>query len=769
MQQFFQKLLKFTSLEFSEGSAVFGTNFIVPVILIIAALFAAFGAVFYLTNLFSQKKVRFISIFLRGLALLLLVLPLLEPVLITPDVVPNENFLAVLTDNSLSMTITDGRFTETRSGDMKYILNDPDTGVLPELEQNFKVRHYSFDTGIERSDTLTMKPPDGIGTGISSAIARVISDFKGLPLSGIVLLTDGGDNTNDDPFETARELRSRNIPLHIIGLGQEALSNERELLDLSAGKGLEEGTGAEVSVKVRSWIEETGPVNLNIYQGDRLVHTETTMLKGDGKIDQFSFFYDPEEKGAVEYSLKIDPLPDEKNSANNIQNMLIDTRKDTIRVLYFEGHLRSDFKFIKRSLEDDQVVQFTSVSRTGSNKYYRQGITDVNELVSGFPQTEEELNRFKAVIFGDIEASYFSLEQLYMIEKFVRERGGGFLMLGGRSSFAEGDYNGTPVSDLLPVEIDPGRRQVVAKRFYDDTKPALDQGFKFQLTRAGLLNPLLNLAPDAGTNRALWGEMPPLTSINFLGTVKPGATVLAVKPKDQYGEEEPLFITQRYGRGRAAALATSSTWRWQMMLDSRDTRHERFWRQLVRWLVTSAPDNVNIEMTGNVFTHREEIPVRISVYGDDFEPVDFARIDGRIISPDGEQRSIRFYPDLSVEGEYLSRFTPDQNGVYRLEVNAAENDLQVGSETGYFLVRPSKKEFFDATLKKKFLADIAAESGGIYYEPEDVSNLFSNLRTRKSNTSVFRQEYLWDMPILFLIAFLLLTAEWIYRRRRGLP
>jgi len=690
-----QRLFKFSPLQYSEGEIALlpGPELFISIV-VLSALCAGLIAIYVLTNIYTNSRVKALSVMLRVLALLLLFLPFLEPVLLTPDIIPNENFIAVLTDKSSSMSIPDGYFGGTRDKDADVILNDPDNGILTELERNFKVRQYGFSDTPERVDSLSAVSPGGNGTNITTALRRVLSDFKGLPLSGIVLFTDGGDNSTEDPLNVAEELRALDIPLHIVGLGSESFEQERELLDISTGKGLEEGTGAEIDVKVRSWIQETSPVSFNIYREDEVVFSESRFLKGGGRIDQFSFFYEPDEKGAVEYTLKVDGLPGEINTQNNSLNMLIDTHKDTIRVLYFEGHLRSDFKFIKRALEDDQVVEFTSVSRTGTNKYYRQGITGVDELAGGFPKTEEELYRFKAVIFGDIEASYFSIEQLFMVEKFVRERGGGFMMLGGLNSFAEGDYWNTPVADLLPMEIDPSRSQVVREQFYDPDMPATDQGFKFVPTRAGLENPILKLASDMGTNRSLWNEMPPMTSINYNGAVKPGGTVLAVKSKDHFGGEEPLLVIQRYGKGRSAALATSSTWRWQMMLDAEDTRHERFWRQLVRWLVTSAPDNVNINLADNIFAPGDEIPVRVSVFDNDYNPVEFVDIEGTVTNPAGESHEIHFHPDLVADGEYVAAYIPRGQGVYTVNVRAHSGGEFVGEDRINFLTRPSKKEFY---------------------------------------------------------------------------
>lgn len=761
----FESLFKFSPLNFSEGEVGFQYESPVLIALLAVLLLAAFGMLYWVNTRYPSDRMRGISFGLRAVVLVLLCLPLLEPVLITPDVVPDENFVAVLVDDSESMVLPDGTHGITRQEEARRIV----ARLAPELEDLFKVRYYTFSADASRVDSIRTVAANGSQTNLSAALDRVQGDFQGLPLSGVVVLTDGADNSTLVPRNQAEAFRDRGVPLHVVGLGQERFENDRELLEVVSSRGVEETTGAEIDVKVRSWAEERSPVAVNLYRGEELVHTETRVLKGKGLIDQFTLYYEPETPGAAEYTVEIAEAGGETNTANNRLKTLIDTQQDTIRVLYFEGHLRRDFKHTKRALEDDKVITFTSVARTGVGKYYRQGITSPQELAGGFPATEEELFKYRAVLLGDIEASAFSPEQLALLERFVRVRGGGFLMLGGRNAFAEGDYWNTPVADLLPVELDPSRRQAIPPDFSKPGEPPEAQGFAFVPTPAGLESPILKLSPDVETSRLRWADMPGLTSINYLGPVKPGALVLAEKPDDDFGGREPLLVVQRYGRGRSAALATASTWRWQMLLDVEDVRHERFWRQLVRWLVASTPDPVNVDETRKQFAAREEMPLTVTVYDGRYTPLADARVTGTLTDPFGGTREIVFQPSLTEPGQYEASYVPQDEGLYTLAVTAEREGAVVGEDAGRFLVRPAGREFYDATLKRTLLAELAEVSGGVYYEPDEADRIPENLRGRKTSTSVYRAEMLWDMPFFFFLALGLLSAEWVYRRRKGLP
>lgn len=766
----FERLFKFSELNFSEGEIAFQAGswaWFLAVALVI--LVVGFVVVYVVAQRYTQDRTKAISLGLRIPALCLLFLPLFEPVLVMPDVVPDENFVAVLIDDSESMQITDGVLGQTRLDDVQHVLIDAEDGVVVPLSEHFQIRYYTFSDVATRIDSAQFAVGRGRSTNLTSALDRVMSDFKGVPLAGIVLLTDGGDNSTDVPLNKAEELRALDIPLHIVGVGQATFQQEREILDVQVSKGVEETTGAEIDVKVRSWVSETGPVAFRLKKGEEVVFQDTRLLKGGGKIDQLTFFYEPEQPSVSEYTLEIDPATQEQNLANNSLGLLVDTRRDTIRVLFYEGHLRQEFKFAKRALEDDQVIDFTSVTRTGTGKFLRQGIESPDELQGGFAQDKAELFDYKAVVFGDVEAPTFSLEQMRMMEEFVRVRGGGFVMLGGRNSFVEGDFIGTPLYDVLPVTLDPSRRVIIPEDFTDPQKEPIEQGFRFEPTLRGLESPILKLSVDPQANRLQWSSLPGVTSINYLGVVKPGAQVLAEKPEDAFGDREPLLIVQRYGRGRSAALATASTWRWQMLSDANDVRHERFWRQLIRWAVASAPNRVNIDMPQTRFTEYEEVPLVVNIFDADYQPYEAATVRGFLTTPFGGVEEVALQADLTQPGTFSATFLPPDEGVYQLDVEAEMNGVVWHAHTQSFLVRPSKQEYYDATLKASFLQSLAQANDGVYYDVTAVGAIPDNMRGRRTSTSVYRAEYLWDMPIVLGLVLLLLSAEWMYRRRKGLP
>ena len=146
-----------------------------------------------------------------------------------------------------------------------------------------------------------------------------------------------------------------------------------------------------------------------------------------------------------------------------------------------------------------------------------------------------------------------------MIDDFVAERGGGFLI----SGMVDEDYLETPVADILPVTLVeenflPSHLRGGIRR---GDHPTGELYFP-RLTRNGEFSPLLRLSSEDAINRRLWQELPELQGVHVTGRAKPGATVLLEHPILQFQNQPlPVIASQRYGSGRSISLNTASTWR----------------------------------------------------------------------------------------------------------------------------------------------------------------------------------------------------------------
>ena len=195
---------------------------------------------------------------------------------------------------------------------------------------------------------------------------------------------------------------------------------------------------------------------------------------------------------------------------------------------------------------DDPNLAVQEILRTSQNKFYYQDSEKGIGKLEGFPKKKEDLYQFSGIVFGSIESTFFSKEQLDMVVDFVNNSGGGFLMIGGKNSFSAGKYQNTVVADILPVEL-----------LADHALPVLDE-VKFIPTDYGKNHNLMRLSSDPATNAKIWGQLPPLADFNRVGDAKPGGVVLARGDAEKSGGNPILLAYQRFGRGRTMAFTSES-------------------------------------------------------------------------------------------------------------------------------------------------------------------------------------------------------------------
>jgi len=551
----FEFLFKYPRTVFSKGELVLLGAW-PKWVLVIFLLAAAAGLAWLIRSRLPQAsphirnwKAGAIWLLQFALAALLLIL-LWQPAIMVAELRPQQNIIAVLVDDSRSMAIADtGSSGATRE---LQAVKSLESGVLTELHKKFQVRLYRVDGGLSRvaklDDLKTAAPAPA--TRLGDGLKQLAGEAADLPIGAVVLLSDGDDNSGGIDLETLSTFRSRRIPVHTVGFGLEEAPHDIEVNDaIVPPRALADSRlAAKISFHQRGYAGQKAM--LSVRDGDKALAAREITLASDGQVQNETLLFNAGPAGSKTLQFTIDPLPGEENRANNGITRLVNVESSKRRVLYVEGEPRWEYKFIRRAEQDDRILTIVSMLRTSENKIYRQGISDPKELADGFPSRVEDLFDYQAIIVGSVEASYFTAAQQELIQQFVDRRGGGLLLLGGRASLADGGWGASSMADLLPVVL-PNKKGT----FHRD--PAT-----VELTPVGADNIITRLVEDPAKNVERWKKLPYLMDYQEVGTPKPGAVVLA--EMNAGNKKMPLLITQNYGRGRTAVLATGGTWRWQM-------------------------------------------------------------------------------------------------------------------------------------------------------------------------------------------------------------
>jgi uncharacterized membrane protein len=709
----------------------------------------------------TNRGRRAVLIGLRVTALGVVLVVLCRPALVLSTVVPQQSFVGVLVDDSLSMRVDD-LDGESRADAVRAAIGEPGAPLRAALAERFKLRWFRFEDTAERLPRIAELGFAGQRTDLAGALERARQELAGVPLAGLVMISDGADNADGPLTEALLALKARGLPVYTVGVGRERFDRDVEVARVETPGAVLEGTAlvADVLLRQRGYARES--VELRVEDGGRVVHTESVALSPTGE-DRVRVHVTASEPGPRVFRFRVAARPDEQVAQNNEREVLIRVADREEKILYFEGEPRFELKFVRRAMGEDHNVRVVTLLRTSENKYWRGDVDDGEELAGGFPRTREELYRYRGLILGSVEASSFGGDQLRMIADFVSQRGGGLLMLGGRSSFSEGGYGGTPVADALPVLLEgPAPADAVPERFFSDVKVAL--------TPYGRTHGVTRIDADEGRSAERWSELPPLSVVNPVHRAKPGAATLLTGSLNGRQEPQVVLAYQRYGRGKALAFTVQDSWQWQMHADMplEDQTHEGLWQQLLRWLVADVPGPVEVSSSRDRVSPGRAFELRAVVCDDTFLEVNDARVVAHVRDPAGREREVPMEWTVERDGEYTARVDTFEPGFYEVRVEAQRGETLLGEGRTWVQAAPLDSEYFAAERRGELLRRVAEETGGRYYDLDDALALAEDLSYTESGVTVVERRELWDMPASYLAVLLLACSEWGLRRLWGL-
>jgi uncharacterized membrane protein len=760
----------------------------------------------------AGQPLRWVCLALKAVGLTALALCLLEPLWLGQRARPGANLFAVLADNSQGLQVRDRNETTSRGDAVRKLVDPLQSPWQSSLAATFDVRRYLFDARLQPTKDFSELNFEGRSTALSAALRTVGERFQGRPLAGVLLLTDG--NATDLAQGATPDLTGL-PPVYPVVVGRRDAVQDIAVQQLAVTQTSFEDAPVTVQADVQTAGFRGRPIVTKLVdRTGRTVHEQTSEARADGESVAFRFQLKPEQPGLSFYQVRVgtpaetvapDVKPavsEEATLANNNRVFVVDRGQGPFRVLYVSGRPNWEFKFLNRAVQIDEQVQLVGLIRVAkrepkfdfrgragetSNPLFRGfgnqspeevqrydqpvlvrlNTRDEVELRAGFPRTPEELYGYHAVILDDVEAEFFSPDQAMLLQKFVSERGGGLMMLGGMESFREGNYLRTPIGDMLPVYLD-----------HQDGGPAEAPGpVQFQLAREGWLQAWARLRDNENDERARLAGMPAFEVLNRVRALKPGASVIATV-RDGQGAELPALAIQRFGRGRTAALMVGDLWRWGMKDAAARDDQDRAWRQLVRWLIADVPNRVQMTSEPVAADANGAIRLQVRVRDEKFQPVDDAAVAVEIEPVVFEGTGAAAVPPLKLEAEpalsepglYQVTYVPRQTGGYRaVAAVKSHSGADLGrAETGWS-TDLAAEEFRSLVPNQALLEDIARKTGGQVVAAQDLDSFVRRLPELRAPVMETWSYPAWHNPLMFAFALGCLLAEWGLRRWKGMP
>jgi hypothetical protein len=213
------------------------------------------------------------------------------------------------------------------------------------------------------------------------------------------------------------------------------------------------------------------------------------------------------------------------------------------------------------------------------------------------------------------------------------------------------------------------------------------------------------------------------------------------------------------------------TWLWRMhaKMAVDDMTFFNFWQRLSRWLVDGVPDRTMVSAAPEQVQRGDPVVLTAEVVDEEYKGIDDGQVTAHVTAPSGHVEDVPMEWTVEQDGEYRARFTPDEDGLYRI---AVDGKTRAGEDTARgtmaLRVAPSDAEYFDAAMRAPLLRRVAEDTGGRFFHASETAGLADAISYSGRGVTVVEERELWDMPVVLVLLLGLMGGEWLYRRAKGL-
>ena len=704
---------------------------------VIALTFVATVAatVFYYrrTNPMLTRGFRIVLGVLRGLALAALFFVFAEPLLIVEDAETKPATVAVLVDNSTSLS--HNRHSAEQFAQIPAILQ----GIKSKLPAGVEIAQYAFADTIKRDGAIDGSFPV---TAIGNALNYLKKDLAESNLQGVILLSDGVSNLGANPVT---ESRSLGVPVTTLGFGDPNPLPDIRVSQISCNPVGFVGKEFPMEITIESRGFENLRLPIRIRQGQRVLVSKEIDLEGQGRQQKVSLAFLPDKEGEVILEASAPVQSNEESEKNNSRQVSVRIRASQIKILLASAQLNWDYKFLHRALAAKQDFKID------------QSI-DSPQRITGtvpFPETVDALDNYDALILIDFDADWFA-NRKQQLDAFFERTGKGLFFLAGENF---GAHPKTRLqADLLPYQPAAGNTSIIR------------QEVQFTLTERGRIHPLMRLAEDGAAAQRLLNDLPPFAGYIRSSAAAANATVIASVPGVIPGDtESPIMAVHRYRNGKIAMMSAFPFWRVDFLAKSikeTDSTYNKLIDNMVLWLIAREDvERVTITPERPIFIAGESVRLNARVLDDSYVPVEDAEVEATLRSRQNpaDSQIVNFRYDRP--GNYSADLHYLPSGEYDVSGRVKREGVSIAKPQASFIVEPYSLEDLSQTANFDALKRISEVSGGQFYAIDDTASI-TQFAGFEPKTFVRRSELtLFDNKFLLVFIILMLCTEWFLRKR----
>ena len=744
---------------------------------------------------------------LRVLTLLALAAMLAEPVLVSSRHETVRSHLALVLDDSESLSFSDPYTDDSRAVELAAKLRLRSDGgrspvdqlretprldlvkrlLRPQLKALGRGRElalYDLETAsrggagaVERGGFLNALKPNRAVSPLGDALRGVLGAHRGQPVAGIVVATDGRSNTGEDPLRAVEAAVRQNIPVFSIAAGADEGPRNIRLaeIEVSPVVFVRDPSMLGVVVEARGLrdAEATIVLEQRINENEwEPLGSRRIVLGEDGLLKRTTFRITPKVVGSYEFRARVEDAGPELTREDNVSTAAVKVVRQQIRVLLIAGGPSPEVQFLRNALMRDPHVEFAAWLQHADPGFRQPGDRPITRL----PNDEAELRHYDALLLIDPDMRALGAQWPDLITRFVGRDGGGLIFVAGElhsQQLFENADSGPPASPsgsswtkVLPIVREAGLFRTEA-----EVRLSTQSTYSLELTSEGRGDPIFAFHPDPLRNRAVLTSLPGMYWSFPVTRARPGATILArhgdPRMQNQHGRHV-LLASQLYGPGRTVFIGFDSTYRWRYLAED---YFDGFWARLIDRVgrtkalggqfpfqvhlgkgVYRVGDQVNVDVRYTdpaALAEASELTAELEVAGQPPEPIRFERV------PDDPATLTAAFPAQRA-GTYSLRIVP--------AALAAEMGSGIRASTTTFRVEPPRREIDEPALNRPLLAALARLTKGRIFELSEVDRLDEAIPMREVTRTLETRDELWDAPLLFGAIVLSLTVEWLLRK-----
>ena len=687
---------------------------------------------------------------LRFLAALAVVILLWQPEWLTtlhPDTKPQ---IAILWDDSKSMTTIDATLPPVLS-DKSEVVSRAEWVKRALASDLWKPLEANGANDVTALPFAT--PPTANGAVAGTDLDTPLTDLlaKQTNLRAVVMLSDGDYNLGQPPVAAAQKLRLRGVPLFPIAVGSKVRLPDLDLLSVTAPTYGIVGENVQIPFTIRSSLDRQVRTVVRLRDENGRERTKDIVIPPNAETYD-SILWRLEKEGSSTLELTIPVADGELVATNNSRKFTIAGRPEKIRVLLIETLPRWEYRFLRNALERDPGVELSCLLF-----HPALGPGEGKDYIKEFPSKIEELAKYDVIFIGDVGTEQITKQQCALLRGLVENQASGLIFMPGPQG-NEFSLLDTELSDLMPVILDETNKKGMAESIPSP----------LTLTTEGRASLLTMLGNNEEENPEIWRRLPGFYWHAPVIKAKGGAEVLAVhgNRRGKFGPI-PLLVTKPAGSGKVLFMGIDSAWRWRRGVE--DLYHYRFWGQVARWM--SYQRNMAAGQRVRLFFNPERpepgstVTLNANAFDPNGAPLKEGNVAVDITAPDGRSQRIELQKNDTAWGAFSGRFKVDLPGAWKLRATASGAEDKPLETT--LLAQGVEIEKVGQPARPEVLEEMAKVSRGRIIQPAQLADLIQEITALPAPRPLENRIPLWSHWATVAALVTLLGIFWVGRKLNG--